>query len=133
MKYKIYLTIPAFIIAATLFILSAQSELPHIDFGFTWSDKILHIIAYFGYGLTLILAVFGNSADIKFKKGIIIVLIIGGLFGASDEIHQLYVPGRECDFFDWLADVIGLSLSLPFVNIIKKLIILRIIKNKKLN
>ncbi|MGA2298315.1 MAG: VanZ family protein [FCB group bacterium] len=133
MKYKIYFTLPAVIIAIILFFLSAQSELPHIDFGFVWSDKVEHIIAYFGYGLSLIFAVFGNSTDIKLKKGIIIVLIIGGLFGASDELHQLYVPGRDCSFFDWLADVIGISLSLPLINIIKKLFIFRIIKNQKLN
>ena len=129
MKNRLLFTLPAVIIAVVLFWLSSLTKLPNIDLGFKWSDKAEHLIAYFGYGLTLVLAVFGNKKDIKFRNGILKVLIIGGLFGASDEIHQLFVPGRDCDFFDWVADISGISLSLLFINIIKNLFILRIKKN----
>ena len=29
------------------------------------------------------------------------------LFGASDEFHQSFVPGRDTDVFDWVADTLG--------------------------
>jgi len=33
------------------------------------------------------------------------------VFAASDEIHQAFVPGRETDVMDWLADVAGICIS----------------------
>ena len=33
-------------------------------------------------------------------------------YAASDEIHQLFVPGRQADVSDWLADIIGLAAGL---------------------
>jgi MYXO-CTERM domain-containing protein len=28
-------------------------------------------------------------------------------YGASDEVHQSFVPGRDSDVLDWRADTIG--------------------------
>jgi VanZ family protein len=33
-------------------------------------------------------------------------------YGASDEFHQLFVPGRSCDVFDLLADLLGAGLAI---------------------
>lgn len=50
------------------------------------------------------------------------LLVFGlvALFGATDEIHQSFIPGRESDIRDWIADsmgaCVGLALaSLPFL------------------
>ena len=32
---------------------------------------------------------------------------LGILYGVTDELHQVFVPGRFCDFFDGLADALG--------------------------
>ncbi|SHE23773.1 hypothetical protein BPUTEOMOX_1817 [methanotrophic endosymbiont of Bathymodiolus puteoserpentis (Logatchev)] len=34
-------------------------------------------------------------------------LIFTSLYGASDEWHQSFVPGRMSDTQDWLADTLG--------------------------
>ncbi len=34
-------------------------------------------------------------------------VLIGIAYGASDELHQYFVPSRECDVFDWMADSVG--------------------------
>lgn len=34
-------------------------------------------------------------------------IILGSLYGITDEIHQLFVPGRSCDPADWLVDTIA--------------------------
>ncbi|WP_018467266.1 VanZ family protein [Calidithermus timidus] len=33
------------------------------------------------------------------------------LYGLSDEVHQMFVPGRVFDLGDWLADAIGAALA----------------------
>lgn len=38
-------------------------------------------------------------------------VVIASLYGASDELHQLFVPGRLCDPADWLTDTCGAALG----------------------
>lgn len=38
-------------------------------------------------------------------------ILIASLYGASDEFHQLFVPGRLCDAADWLTDTCGAALG----------------------
>ena len=37
----------------------------------------------------------------------VVAAVVASLYGAFDEWHQLYVPGRSADWFDVLADAIG--------------------------
>lgn len=42
------------------------------------------------------------------------LLLAGGLaalYAASDEVHQMFVPGRCATFPDWLADVAGIMAA----------------------
>jgi VanZ family protein len=41
-------------------------------------------------------------------------ILSAGLFGLSDEIHQYFVPARNADLWDFIADMIG-SLSGVFL------------------
>lgn len=38
-------------------------------------------------------------------------VIFASLYGVTDELHQILVPGRSCDPFDWLVDTIAASLA----------------------
>ncbi len=42
-----------------------------------------------------------------FTHALLASLVIAGLYGAADEFHQLFVPNRDCEFWDWLADFAG--------------------------
>ncbi len=33
-------------------------------------------------------------------------------WGALDELHQLFIPGRSCELIDWVCDTLGASLGL---------------------
>ena len=109
------------LIASTIFILSSFQQPKFIEIGIEFKDKILHFIAYSALGSSIIIALLRNRAEWSRKKLITMVLIIGALYGASDELHQYFVPGRSCDFADWIADCIGISFSLLFINIFDKL------------
>jgi len=47
-------------------------------------------------------------------------ILTGGIYAASDEIHQYFVPGRSCDFLDWLADILGLALGITIIYIMAR-------------
>lgn len=40
-----------------------------------------------------------------------VLLLVGALYGLSDEWHQMFVPGRFADPRDWIADLVGLVLG----------------------
>ena len=42
---------------------------------------------------------------------ILVAMVFCSLYGASDEWHQAFVPGRKPSFGDWLADTIGAVLA----------------------
>jgi VanZ family protein len=42
---------------------------------------------------------------------LMLVAGIASLYGATDEVHQLFVPGRNCNAWDWAADTVGAALG----------------------
>jgi VanZ family protein len=46
---------------------------------------------------------FGN---IK-RKLFILTIVVALFYGAFDELHQMFIPGRFADIYDWLADAVG--------------------------
>ena len=102
------------------FLLLVATSLPAQDLPKTGvSDKIEHFSAY------LILAVllnftlmFQNRFPKLKKKAWLYTLIIILTYAGLDEIHQLFIPGRDCDILDWLADASGVMLGLGFVKIL---------------
>lgn len=55
------------------------------------------------------------------KKSICGPGIIGAVYAASDEFHQLFVPGRACRVTDVMIDCLGLMAGIFLVYIIRKL------------
>lgn len=41
----------------------------------------------------------------------LLALACGSLYGVTDEIHQMFVPGRYCDPADWAVDTAGTALG----------------------
>jgi len=80
--------------------------------GFPHADKIIHSIEYLILGFLLIRAISGSFRNISLAKIIISVIIISSLYAILDEWHQQYVPGRQCDLFDFLADLIGTGIGI---------------------
>lgn len=113
----------------------AESSVPSDKFPkieFEISDKILHLAVYFVLFLTAYYS-FNNQKKFKIIKDYVIIssLVFSVLYGALDEIHQLFVPGRSCDIYDWLADVAGVILAIIVLHLIKRFVIDN--KNKPYN
>lgn len=79
---------------------------PKIDI---WSsDKLVHMCVY---GLLTALCYISLIHQDKYsylvKNALIFAVVISAVYGASDELHQLFVPNRSCEFWDWLSDFAG--------------------------
>lgn len=44
-------------------------------------------------------------------RACLIAIVCASLYGVTDELHQLFVPGRMCDPLDWLVDTLGGGLG----------------------
>ena len=86
------------------------------------NDKIEHFSAYFLLGFLLSLALLFQNKFLRIKKNFALFTgFIIGLYAALDELHQLFVPGRDCDIFDWTADMIGASIGILLVIFLLKI------------
>lgn len=120
-KKKLFVFTPLIIYWIILFIattLPVQS-VPSIAV----SDKINHLLAYFLLGVLLYLTlIFQRKSVFLFDNATWATIVIASFYGALDEFHQMFVPGRFAEVLDWLADATGSALGVFFITyLIKKL------------
>ena len=48
-------------------------------------------------------------------------IVLSSLYGLSDELHQRFVPGRQFDLLDLLADITGALLFILLVSFLTRL------------
>jgi len=102
--------LPALLYAGVIFYLSSQSNpLPFLPRSVLSHDKVLHLIEYGGFAGLLSLGFSG--LDLSWPRTFLFALLVASAYGASDELHQYFVPNRECDVFDWMADTVGAGLG----------------------
>lgn len=71
------------------------------------SDKLLHSLEYGVLGILLYRAFHQTIRPLK-SMSLAIMCAVG--FGLTDELHQWFVPNRQLDIWDLLADTLGASL-----------------------
>jgi len=91
------------------------------------SDKLLHGLEYGVLGILLYRA-FHQTTRTLGSMSLAILCAVG--FGISDEIHQWFVPHRQLDIWDLLADTLGASLFImSWVFLTKKIRLYRRMKS----
>ncbi len=110
MKKNIQVHLPTLLFAVLIFVLSSIPDLDAPDLGFDFNDKIYHLMEYLIFGFLLSRSGRDFRDRVKYPL-FVMVLFAGTLYAASDEIHQYFVPGRECDVRDFAADVAGIVLG----------------------
>lgn len=78
--------------------------------------KFAHFFAYMILGVLITAAFVKNG--IKGYKAFAFSLIICFIYAASDEMHQLFVPGRGCQFKDVMIDSVGAFVGITFHKIL---------------
>jgi VanZ family protein len=68
---------------------------------------VLHFVAYALLGALFLRAFKTSRIKNNVKLMLILSVLLSSLYGMSDEIHQYFVPYRDADLMDVLADMLG--------------------------
>lgn len=69
--------------------------------------KLAHFTEFAGLGLLFAIALKVQTGKAKTPAAI----ICSSIYAATDEIHQIFVPGRACRVLDWGIDTCGAALG----------------------
>ena len=106
----IWLRLPALLIAGVIWFLSSQSTLPQPKGILGW-DKLQHFLAYGALGVAVGLWAFPVFWKRRPVLALLLTILVSSAYGAIDEFHQYFVPGRDCNVWDWIADTLGAFLG----------------------
>jgi VanZ family protein len=99
---------PVVLYLALIFGLSSIANPPELPEG---SDKNLHALLYSGLGLLIVRALAGGL-NRPVRLGVVVTAtMLSALYGVSDELHQYFVPPRQVEVLDVVADTIGAGLA----------------------
>jgi len=81
---------------------------------FKFMDKALHFVGYGVMGILFFRAYQTLRIKNRPKMLILLSIVSASLYGISDEIHQHFVPYRNADFFDVIANILGAVCGVYF-------------------
>jgi VanZ family protein len=100
---KINRWVPAIVVCSIIFALSSIHGSVVQDAGL--GKESYHINAHFVLYFFLFYAFYKATKNIKFS------MFISFLYGVTDELHQLFVPGRAFQLIDLAVDFLGILLA----------------------
>lgn len=71
-------------------------------------SPIGHFTEFFLLGLALANAL---RISLPLRRAMVCAIVVASAYGVTDELHQIFVPGRTCDPMDWLVDTIAAALA----------------------
>ena len=74
-------------------------------------DKPWHLLAYLGLSVVTVRAVAGGLSGSIDLRTAAVAISIAVSYAATDEFHQMFVPGRSAEVSDVLADTVGVGLG----------------------
>jgi len=100
---------------ASIWFLSSQPHWPVPNL-FDLQDKLMHALAYallatIAYGWRL-----HRWPELTNSAGAWLAWAIAALYGAVDEWHQSFVPGRCADLWDFAADALGAAWAVAWLS-----------------
>ena len=104
-RFVIY-WLPLILYCLFIYIQSANpspEQIPSIPF----VDKVLHFAAYGIMGILFYRAYQTLRIKNNIQMLMLLSMVSASLYGISDEIHQSFVPFREAEVADAIADIIG--------------------------
>lgn len=102
---------------AVIFFVSSLTDRPETPglANTPWDDKLQHTVAY---AILAVLVWRAQSASREIWLRSAIAILVASFYGAFDECHQLFVPGRECSLSDWHCDSAGAAMAAVVLGIL---------------
>lgn len=100
-----------------------------VEFLQPFTRKLAHFTIYTIGGI--LIYNLGNYMYKITKKRIIFSIGLGSFYAVTDEIHQYFVPGRSCRFFDIFLDSCGVIFGICIYIVVRKIIMKIKIKKVK--
>ena len=97
---------PALLLSGLVWLLSSMPDLRPPGPYFPHRDKVFHALQFglMGY-------LYARAAVLTWshrpRRALLFGFAVTAAMGLLDELHQAFVPGRDGDPLDWLADVLG--------------------------
>jgi VanZ family protein len=118
-RHHLWWFLPALAYATSIFWLSHQpNPVPWMPQAWWTWDKLLHAVEYAGLAGLLVLG-FTHVGTMGMRRSALLAILLAAAYGATDEIHQAFVPSRHASWLDWAADAIGALvggiLAVPFL------------------
>ena len=105
-RWALWLPVALWMVAIfTLSGISFQDE--RVEF-FRFQDKIIHLLEFGVLGLLMVRAAYLDGS--RSRRAYWWCIGLAMLYGALDELHQYYVPGRTVELADVAADGLGVFL-----------------------
>jgi VanZ family protein len=104
---------PALLLMAVIFGLSAQPRASLPDFA-SWDllvKKGGHMFGYALLGAAYLRGLAGSRPTAPRWRLAAVAVALAAIYGASDEFHQSFVPGRGATVVDVLIDTLGAALG----------------------
>jgi VanZ family protein len=119
-EHKIFLVYVPLIVYWLILIAATSVPVDSVP-SFGIGDKIKHFSAYFVLASLLYLTLLFQQKSIYLRKySAIFTVLIAVTYGAIDEIHQMFIPGRFAELLDWLADFGGAISGVIVLQIVIK-------------
>lgn len=111
--------VPALVYGTFIYLMSSRG-FAGVETGFDTS--YFHPVEYATLGLLLGRFWYSTIDEKGFIAFSLRVLAAGAVFGAADEIHQAFVPGRTADLKDLALDIAGIVISLLIIAAVRRII-----------
>ena len=82
---------------------------------FNGEDKIVHACLYAGLAAIVSVGMRRSGKNYPMPVQLLVPIVFAAIYGASDEFHQSFVPGRSCDILDATADTLGAAAMQAFL------------------
>lgn len=101
--------IPALAFAAAIFFFSHQTDPAGAGAA---PDYVLHFLAYAAFSCTVLWGLTNGIREALSPRITFLAWLLSTAYGALDEFHQSFIPGRTATIVDFVADSAGAAVAL---------------------
>ncbi len=78
---------------------------------FSHADKVAHAVIFGGLAALTAWGLYRVLSHWPLSRVLLLAVLFTTIYGAIDEAHQWFVPGRQSDVLDLCADLLGASVA----------------------